>query len=77
MANPSSGRRGAERPDAGGKPSDERNGPAGTVPSDRAAVKRKDEADCTEVGQAAGAPGGRGGTTPYGGIERVTPRTGR
>lgn len=32
-------------------------------------------ADCTHYGQAAGSPGGRGGTTCYGGIQRVQPRT--
>lgn len=38
---------------------------------------RKAECDNTDFGQAAGAPGGRGGTTPYGGIQRVKPRTER
>ncbi|MCW2236371.1 hypothetical protein [Azospirillum canadense] len=38
---------------------------------------RKAECDNTEFGQAAGAPGGRGGATPYGGIQRVKPRTER
>ncbi|WP_146255392.1 hypothetical protein [Azospirillum sp. TSA6c] len=32
-------------------------------------------ADCTQYGQAAGSPGGRGGTSCYGGIQRVQPRT--
>ncbi|WP_372398601.1 hypothetical protein ABMY26_18245 [Azospirillum sp. HJ39] len=32
-------------------------------------------ADCTDYGQAAGSPGGRGGTTCYGGIQRIQPRT--
>ncbi len=31
--------------------------------------------DATEVGQPAGSPGGRGGTTCYGGVQRVAPRT--
>lgn len=32
-------------------------------------------ADCTQYGQAAGSPGGRGGTSCYGGVQRVQPRT--
>lgn len=32
-------------------------------------------ADCTQYGQAAGSPGVRGGTSCYGGIQRVQPRT--
>jgi len=32
-------------------------------------------ADCAHYGQAAGSPGGRGGTSCYGGIQRVQPRT--
>lgn len=32
--------------------------------------------DATDYGQPAGSPGGRGGTTCYGGIRRVAPRTG-
>jgi len=31
--------------------------------------------DATDYGQPAGSPGGRGGTTCYGGIRRVSPRT--
>lgn len=31
--------------------------------------------DSTDVGQPAGPPGGRGGTTSYGGVLRVAPRT--
>lgn len=32
-------------------------------------------ADCTQYGQAAESPGGRGGTSCYGGIQWVQPRT--
>ena len=48
----------------------------GRMAGGRMAGGRKGECDNTDFGQAAGAPGGRGGTTPFGGVERVKPRTG-
>ncbi|MBP2230664.1 hypothetical protein J2847_003969 [Azospirillum agricola] len=32
--------------------------------------------DATDYGQPAGSPGGRGGTTCYGGVKRMAPRNG-
>lgn len=43
-------------------------------PRDQKSANEK-AADCTQYGQAAGSPGGRGGTSCYGGIQRVQPRT--
>ncbi|CAO3420950.1 hypothetical protein [Azospirillum endophyticum] len=51
--------------DSKSQPHDEKSG----------ADKSGRTADCTHYGQAAGSPGGRGGTTCYGGIQRVQPRT--
>lgn len=58
----------------------EREGPTAAPESGKADSRkagRKAECDNTDFGQAAGAPGGRGGTTPYGGVQRVKPRTER
>ncbi|CAO3418655.1 hypothetical protein [Azospirillum doebereinerae] len=44
------------------RPSPQRSTPDGPQP------------DATDYGQPAGSPGGRGGTTCYGGIRRVAPR---
>lgn len=42
---------------------------------DRSKPPDRPPPDATDYGQPAGSPGGRGGTTCYGGIRRVEPRT--
>ncbi|WP_448203271.1 hypothetical protein [Azospirillum sp. sgz302134] len=87
MSDKKNERSGADWQTTGQAPFDEREGPM-TTPrpqqsSDRKAADKegdkpagqKGECDDTHFAQAAGSPGGRGGTTPYGGVKRVQPRT--
>lgn len=59
------------------KPRDQKHGgeKAAATPTAAGQTAAGQTADCTQYGQAAGSPGGRGGTSCYGGIQRVQPRT--
>ncbi|CAO3350758.1 hypothetical protein [Azospirillum melinis] len=59
------------------QPRHQKNGGEKAAASQNAASQTaaSQTADCTQYGQAAGSPGGRGGTSCYGGIQRVQPRT--
>ena len=82
MSNDRKERSGADWRTAGQAPFDEREGPmntprpqqeAGERPADKKDAGAKGECDDTHFAQASGA--GRGGTTPFGGVKRVQPRT--
>ncbi len=79
-------RSGADWRTTGQAPFDEREGPmttprpqqeagraAGERPAEKKGADNKGECDDTHFAQASGA--GRGGTTPFGGVKRVQPRT--
>ncbi len=59
------------------QPRDQKQGgdKATATPSAATQAAATQTADCTQYGQAVGSPGGRGGTSCYGGIQRVQPRT--
>jgi len=81
MSNDRKERSGADWRTTGQAPFDEREGPMTTPrPQQESSRKAGDkpagktgECDDTHFAQASGA--GRGGTTPFGGVERVQPRT--
>ena len=91
MSNDRNERSGADWRTTGQAPFDEREGPmttprpqqdstrkAGDKPpdktgADKTGADKAGECDDTHFAQASGA--GRGGTTPFGGVERVKPRS--